>query len=349
VSGNALTIYLSVPPGAASDVAVQDLIDAEQLACRHDSGEVTAFTVRCQRVKAGEVSANARRAIEDSSAIAYIGEAAPGTSQDSVGITNALDLLQVSPTDGALELTRATPAIPGAPSNYYQSWSTYGRTFAHVVPSTGQEASALVAAMQAAGIRTVYVGHDDSDYGAAIARAFLADAGPSMTIAANESGAGAILYASDSPSAGAQFMNSAAQMDPHGLLYGPSAFDAPAFVRALKAAAARAARITTPGFMPLPAGARTSFVLPFVQAYGHQPAPDAIYGYATVEALFAVLRQAGSGADSRATVVRDYLKLSEPNSVIGDLSIKSDGDTTPASFVLNRVRAGQLVGVGSIQ
>jgi hypothetical protein len=195
----------------------------------------------------------------------------------------------------------------------------------------------------------VYVGHDDSDYGAAIARAFLADAGPSMTIAANEAGAAAIFYASESPSAGARFLNHAAQLDPTGLLYGPAAFDAPAFVHALSPAAARAVRITTPGFMPLPSGARTAFVAPFIAAYGHRPSPQAIYGYATVDALFGVLRKAGSGANDRATVVRDFLKLSDPSSVLGDLSIKPDGDTTPASFVLNRVRGGLLVGIGTIQ
>jgi branched-chain amino acid transport system substrate-binding protein len=347
VTGHQLTIYLSVPPGAAADPAVQDLIDAEQLACQRDSGEVTAFTVRCRRAAANELSANARRAIQDSSSIAYIGEAAPGTSQDTVGITNALDLLEVSPTDGALELTRSTPAVPDAPSHYYESWSTYGRTYAHVVPSTGQEASALVAAMRRDGVGSVYVAHDNSDYGAAIARAVLGDAGSSPTIASSESGADAIFYASESPAAGAQFLDHAAQVDPSARLFGPAAFDAPVFVHSLSPAAARAVRITTPGFTQPPAGARASFTLPFVRAYGHQPAPEAIYGYAAVEALFGVLRQAGSAANNRATIVRDYLKLKDPSSVLGDLSIMPDGDTTPASFVINRVKGGRLVGVGS--
>jgi ABC-type branched-subunit amino acid transport system substrate-binding protein len=347
VTGDLLTIYLSVPPGATADPAVQDLIDAEQLACQRDRGEVTAFTVSCRRVHANELSANARRAIQDSSAIAYVGEAAPGTSQDSVGITNALDLLEVSPTDGALELTRSTPAIPSAPSHYYQSWSTYGRTFAHVVPSTGQEASALVGAMRSDGVKSVYVAHDNSDYGAAIARAVLGDAGSSPTIASSESSADAIFYASVSPLAGAQFLNHAAQVNPAGRLFGPAAFDAPAFLRSLSPTAARAVRITTPGFMRPPAGARSAFTLPFLQAYGHQPAPQAIYGFATVDALFGVLRKAGSNANNRATIVNDYLKLNDPTSVLGDLSVAPNGDTTPASFVVNRVRGGQLVGAGS--
>jgi hypothetical protein len=87
--------------------------------------------------------------------------------------------------------------------------------------------------------------------------------------------------------------------------------------------------------------------MPFLAAYGHIPAPRAIYGYAAVDAVFQVLRAAGSGANNRTTVVRDFLKLSDPTSVLGNLSIQPDGDTTPASFVINRVRGGRLVAVAS--
>lgn len=344
-TGGTLTIYLSATPGISADQADQDLLDAEQLACRHDQGEVASFSVRCVLVQRSELSANARAAIQNTSAIAYVGEPAPGSSQESVGITNALDMLQVSPTDGALELTRSTPAIPGAPSGYYQSWSSYGRTFAHIVPSTAQEALALVAAMRAGHVRSVYVAHDASDYGAAIARAMLADAPPSITIASSQSVAGAVFYGSDSPAAAAQFFNRAAQSSPSAGLYGPSALDAPALVHALSPQAARMVRISTPGFMTPPPGARRAFVLPFISAYGHTPAPDAIYGYAAVDALFGVLRAAGANANNRSLIVRDFLKLDDPSSVLGDLSIKPDGDTTPAAFVINRVKAGRLVAV----
>ena len=51
------------------------------------------------------VRQRARLAIIDSSTIAYLGEIAPGAPTQTVGITNALDVLQVSPTDNALELS----------------------------------------------------------------------------------------------------------------------------------------------------------------------------------------------------------------------------------------------------
>ena len=144
-------------------------------------------------------------------------------------------------------------------------------------------------------------------------------------------------------------MNSAATLDPSAKLFGSSALDTGAFASALSAAAARRSYISAPGFMPadLPTAARTRFIAPFIAAYGHTPAPEAIFGFAAVDALFDVLHQAGANANSRATVVKDFLKLNDPTSVLGDLSIESDGDTSPAPFVINRVRGGALVAVAS--
>ncbi len=82
----------------------------------------------CCSLRSGpKLSDNARAAIIDSSSIAYLGEVAPGTSDQTVGITNALALLQVSPTDNALELSAHTPAVSGSPHSYYEQWGTYGQ------------------------------------------------------------------------------------------------------------------------------------------------------------------------------------------------------------------------------
>ena len=49
--------------------------------------------------------ANARRATEDSTAIAYVGELDSGTTRTSLPITNEAGLLQVSPGASAVDLT----------------------------------------------------------------------------------------------------------------------------------------------------------------------------------------------------------------------------------------------------
>ena len=95
---------------------------AEQLA--FSPGSVGSYSLQLKVVKDQTISDQARTAIQDDSAIAYLGEVVPHSSYASFGITNANDILQVSPTDTALELTQSTPAIPGAPDMYYQSLST---------------------------------------------------------------------------------------------------------------------------------------------------------------------------------------------------------------------------------
>ncbi len=131
----------------------------------------------------------------------------PGTSDQTVGITNALDVLQVSPTDTALELGQSTPAVSDAPKTYFQSWGTYGRTFAGSCPSSADEAKALVAEMKAQSVTSLFVANDGSDYGRALADAVRTDASAAgLTVASSASGASARLLRGDQPGSGRRLL-----------------------------------------------------------------------------------------------------------------------------------------------
>ena len=151
VSGNVLTIYVSAAPTDQTHVA-QDVLAAEQLAFAQGTHRVGNFEIRLRTVRDATLSAQARTVIQDKTAVAYLGEIVPGSSADSLGITNALDILQVTPTDTALELTQTSPAVANAPDQYYESLSTYGRTFARVVPNSGKEAQAQAQEMHTLGV-----------------------------------------------------------------------------------------------------------------------------------------------------------------------------------------------------
>jgi ABC-type branched-subunit amino acid transport system substrate-binding protein len=168
VSGKTLTIYASQPPGGAGGQAAADVLDAEHLALQQAGTQVGKFTIKFVKLHGKQISDNARSAVQDSSAIAYLGEIVPGTSQDSVQITNELGLLQVSPTDTAAYLTEAVPVVSGSPSTFYPSRSTYHETFARVVPNSGQEARAIAAEMHSLGLSKLYVADDGGPYGATI-------------------------------------------------------------------------------------------------------------------------------------------------------------------------------------
>src|SRR5690349_9153518 len=94
VSGTKLTIYASAPAAIAGTQLAQDVFDAEQLALKHSGSTVGKYTIQFSALHGAKISDNARSAISDKSTIAYLGELDPGTSADSMGILNALDLLQ---------------------------------------------------------------------------------------------------------------------------------------------------------------------------------------------------------------------------------------------------------------
>ena len=221
VSGSTLTLYASAPPGAATTQAAADVLAAEQLAFNRVRDQLGKFTLRFIKLGSAKPSDNARSAIEDTSSIAYLGELDPGVSSDSLGITNAQDLLQVTPTDTAAALTQVTAAVPNSPNRYYESLGSYGRTFARVVPTTAFEAKAQVQEMQALHVSKLYVSSDASQYGRTIAQAVRTDAqASSITIAASASGADAVFYGGVSEGAAAKVFNAAALATPAVKLFG---------------------------------------------------------------------------------------------------------------------------------
>ncbi len=342
VSGNVLRIYVSAASTDQPQVAA-DVLDAERLAFNQGPHTIGNFTIRMLTVRGSTLSEQARTVIQDKTSIAYLGEIVPGSSSASLGITNALDILQVSPTDTALELTETTPAVANAPDGYYESLGTYGRTFGRVVPTSGDEAKAQVQEMQALGVSKLYVSSDGSDYGRAIANAVTHDVGGGITLASSLDTADGVFYGSASPAVAAGFFNRASGSNPSAKLFGPSALDAPRFVSALLARV-RNLYISTPGFLkPDLNSAGTTFVSQFSATFGHAPAAQAIFGYEAMAAVLSVLKEAGTAANDRGTVVKDFFAIRNRQSVLGTYSINSNGDTSIAPFVFNRLQSGQLV------
>ncbi len=342
--GQTLVIYLSEP--SSPNPVQQQVGEAEQLGCRQLAGSIpgTSRSVKCELLRAGELSAHARTAIQNESAIAYVGEIEPGTSEQSVGITNALDLLEVSPTDTAIELTRATAAVPGAPGIYYETAGTYGRTFARLAPSSAEEATAQATEMKALGVHSLYIAtQPGSDYGMALAAALRgAASAASISVTASESSADALFYAGNSAAGATGFAAAAAGSASHARLFLPSAFAGLAFGSG-PWRSFRGVYVSTPA--PA-AGADTSFLSLFRSQYGATPAPEAAFGYAAIEAIVHVLREAGKSADDRTTVVHDFhTELKGFSSAVGTISIDGDGNSSlgASAFRFSQLRDGTLV------
>ncbi len=344
ITGKTLSIYASVPSQTADPAQAQDILDAEQLALQQNGAQVGTFRIRFEPLKA-KTTDNARTAIQDSSTIAYLGEVDPGASADSIPITEDQDVLQVSPSDTALAYTQPTAAVPGAPKSYYkEAYGSFGYTFARVVPSAALEAKAQVQEMRALGVTRLFVADDGSEYGKAIALAVKDDASPAITVVSSEGGADAVFYGGSDPSKAASVFNAAVQANPGTKLFGPSALDNATFAAKLTSAAQRGTYISAPGFLPAdlsPSGAK--FFADFKAAYGHSPALGAIFGYEAMEAVLSVLGEAGSAANQRATVVKDFFRIRDRPSVLGTYSLNSNGDPDIGPFVFSHFKDGTLV------
>src|SRR5947209_6573178 len=75
-TNNVLTVYTSQPPAGAGQAA-RDVLDAERLALSQAGGKVGKYSVRMVTLHGLKISDDARRAIQDTGAIAYLGEIAP--------------------------------------------------------------------------------------------------------------------------------------------------------------------------------------------------------------------------------------------------------------------------------
>jgi branched-chain amino acid transport system substrate-binding protein len=343
VAGNTLTIYAAEPPGAPTTVDA-DVLDAEKLALQQAATKAGRYTLRLLVLHHATVSDDARTAVSDKTAIAYLGEIQPGTSGVSVQINNELGLLQISPTDTAVYLTQATAAVPGSPKHWFPAHSNFGRTFARMVPNTAKEAKAIISRMQRLHLSKLFVSSDDGSYGRSIALQVRHDAATAgISVVSSAADADVVFYGGEPGAAATKAVDAAVSASSSADVFVPSALYDAGWVQGLSAAAQRRLYVSSPGFMPgRYQGTGQQFVSAFRSTFHHSPQPQAVFGYAAMQALLAGLKRAGANANSRADVTRDVLGLKDQPSALGTYTLDG-GDTNIAPFIFARPVAGSLV------
>ncbi|HWF55553.1 MAG TPA: hypothetical protein VG223_13025 [Solirubrobacteraceae bacterium] len=361
-SGKSLTIYISAPAGYQSNPALAAVVAAEKLAFdgvapgasesygqRAISGSGYALSLKVITAPAGMLSNNARQAISNKNAIAYLGEITPGASEQSAGIVNAQDLLQVSPGDTALELTHSTPAVPGAPKYFYESYSTYGKTFARVVPNAAVEARAQTTEMKSLGVSTLAVGSDGTPYGRALALAVSTDArAAGIATTASLASANGYFYGSASVPVGAHAFSAALSANPQLKLFAPSGLDSSSLVSAISPAP-KSLYVSQPGFDPatLPAAGQALYTT--LKAQDGDEAIPAMFGYEAMAATLFAIHEVGKNVGNRSFVVKAFFAISKrADSVLGPYSITA-GDTSLQTFTFSRLKGGTLVPFTQVQ
>ncbi len=365
-----LSIYSSMPLRGTDGQSqrARSIVNGEKLALAQAGGKAGDYTVKYVSLDSqktpgvndpGAVGDNARRALQDRSTIAYLGDLEDRSSAISIPILNQADILQVSPSNTYVGLTRTENAEPGEPDKYYPSGR---RTYGRVIPADHIQGIAQAAYQTDEGCTSTYIVHGEDVYGSGIADAVAVDIARSdISVAGNDqidpddsdyrslaakikgSGADCMFFGGSAGDNAVQLWRDVHKANPDVKLFGPAKLATPGFVSAIGAAGDQT-YFTTPALAPdkYPAAAQ-KFFADYRKAYGEEPGPDAIFGYEAMAATLQAIKNAGVKGNDRSAVVDEFFKLSDRDSVLGTYSIDRRGDTTLNQYGGMRVENGTLV------
>jgi branched-chain amino acid transport system substrate-binding protein len=314
-----VTVYLSLPLTGPRDAAGRDAADGARLALEEAHGragsiEVTARSLDDAKGKPWDpvaVGANAREAVQDSSAAAYIGELDSEPTRASVPITNDAGLVQVSPAAGAVDLTAPAAGYSDSPDRYRPSGTP---NFARTVPSDEVVVDAAAEWASELGATSAEVSSDGSAF---------------QNLAADEFKS---VVAEHGVQTGAG--SAASQSDAHyypetqRLSIGERVYELSAELDAKK----------------LP---DKDFDTRFAQRFHRSPGPYAAYGYEAMALVLGAIGGAGNDASSfRDNVRKSVFGAHRDGTVLGSYAITSDGDTTECMIQRYRIERAAAIAPG---
>ncbi len=309
--------------------------------------------------------ANARQAVQDPLAVAYIGPLNSGAAKVSLPITNQGGLLQISPTTTWPGLTRPGYA-QGEPGIFYP---TGVRTFFRTTPT--DDVQSLAAALWAHALKfgSFYVLDDGEAYGAGVAALFaqaaenagLKNLGHqtidkaaqdySAVLAQVQAAKPDLVYFGGTVANGAGRL--VKQMRAQGITAAFMGADAIVDTTLIDEAGPAAEGIYAT-FVGIPPSQLTteqgrSFYKSYQARYGEAPEAFAQYGYDAGRVVIEAIRQAG--AADRAGVLAAVRAIPSFTGTSGDFAFGPTGDTSIRQVSGNIVRNGafQFVDVLTVQ
>jgi branched-chain amino acid transport system substrate-binding protein len=268
-------------------------------------------------------------------------------------------ILQVSPSNTYVGLTRAQGADKGEPDKYYPAGQ---RTYARVVPADHIQAEAQVKLMTEQGCRKLYILNDQETYGSGIARSVASGAkAAGITVLANDGidekaqnyrslasrihdrGGDCFFFGGNTYGGAIQLWKDVYAANPSIKLFGPDGVAESSFYTKV-GAPGKSTFITVstlpPKFYP---PAAQKFFAEFEKAYGKKPETYAIYGYEAMAAVLDAIRRAADKGNDRQAVIDAFMATKDRESVLGKYSIDENGDTTLSDYGGYRIRANELV------
>jgi branched-chain amino acid transport system substrate-binding protein len=365
-----LTIYSSLPLQGASRARARSIENGEKLALAEAGGKAGEFGISFKSLddstaEAGEwqpkqTAANARTAAQDKTTIAYIGDMDSGASAVSIPVLNEIGILQISPSNTAVGLTRSDGAEKGEPDKYYPAGN---RNYGRVVPADHIQSAAQVSFQSDSGCSTTFILHGDEVYSRSLAdqvesaakgtdleivgnRSVDADADDYRSLASevSDTGADCVFFSGYTQDNAAQLFKDLHALNPGAKLFGSDGVAESAFTQQLGSGVQRATYLTHPALdrKLLPRAGR-EFFKNYKARYGIDPDPYAIYGYEAMSVVLQAIRNAGNKGNDRQAVIDAFFQTRDRDSVLGKYSIDENGDTSLSSYGGYRVVDGKMV------
>jgi branched-chain amino acid transport system substrate-binding protein len=358
-----ITVYSSLPLVGDSRPHAEDVVRAERLALEEADGQAGPYAVRFVSLNngtsdtgtwdPGRTSFGARRAAEDPGAVAYLGEFNTGASAVSIPILNEVGILQISPVNTYVGLTRSEGVCCGEPDRYYPLGT---RHYARLTPPDHLQARAMVDYLERRRVRRAFIVDDGEVYGGAALAALIrkrlsrggvvsAGRGRLRRRGANAAAiarrvrarrADAMVFTGITQNGAVRLWSEVSRRNPGLKLFGADGVADSAFTRQIPKRAAKRTRITSPALAPdaYPLTGQAFFAA-FRSRYGRQPYPFGIAGYEAMRLTLDAIRQAGPQPDVtalRAAVIRAVFATRERASPLGTYSIDENGDTTLGTY-----------------
>lgn len=363
--GKQLTIYSGLPLQGPSAAVSKQIVGGEKLALSDAGGRIGSLTVSYVSLDdsnpvsgqwdPGVTAANAKAVAQDPTTIAYLGDYNSGATAVSLPLINAAGILQVSPSSPYVGLTSSLDAGQDEPERFYP---TGKRTFGRVAQGDQVQAAAQIALLRAEGVHRVYVLADQDPFDGPLAqivaddvqRAGIELVGQDTIVSFTgeftkvaESGAQAVFVSATATSNAALFFRQLHAADSHMMLLASSSMLNTVFTSNLGAAESA----TTIGSPVLPLSSYPSSANRVLTRYRRRfaapPGPYVLYGYEAMSVVLAAIRDAGSHGDDRQAVIDKLLTTHGRQSVLGDYSIRPNGETTLSDYAIDRIVRGMAV------
>ncbi len=303
-------------------------------------------------------AANAKRAAEDSTVVAYLGPLNSGAAKVSMPILNAAGILQISPSNTWPGLTKPG-FLTGEPSIFYPNGT---RHYFRTATTDDLQGPAGARWAEKLGYDRVYVVDDGDSYGVGIARLFergLRDRG--ITVVKHESvsadkevyeriandilssHANLVYYGGITPNGGPELLKTLRDKGSQVAFMGPDGIFEQDFLDRAGHHASEGLMLTAIGIPPesVDTPKAKDFVMRYTKRFGG--APD-VFGALTYDAMNAVIESIEqAGRVNRRDILNAMKDIQKHEGVFGPYSFTNEGDTSLHLISANVVRDGEFV------